>query len=533
MFRILLADDEGIMLESLKNIITSNFGSNCEIRCVKTGRAVVEQAESFHPDIAFVDIHMPGLSGIQAIQEIRKFDKEMVVIIITAYDKFKYAQEAVNLGVMEYLTKPIANRNVILDACRRAMRQVEEARQRRDTDLKIREKLEIVRPIIESGFIYSLIQDEGDVYQHGYKEILGVSEDSGFCVVFEMGDSEEAGVMTNAVGAGVRASRRYSMIVETIKDYFSCIVGPLMGNRVVIFVPTQEQKNDYERRVEVLTRTRNLVHQLEDAVDSRFRGGIGSVMPIGEARESYREALKALRESGSHIAHIADIPAVREYYGEYPLDLENEYYKRGLSADAAGTTACANELFDWMAERYSDYRADIEIKVLELVMQLEYRAFFNGGVKYGFRYRENYIREIQTADNLEELRRWFVGKTRDICEHLVSGKKRESENLVEQVKTYIDRNFQKDLSLDEVSRMVNISPYYFSKLFKQGTGENFIEYLTRVRMEHARRLLEDPDASIKQVCVMSGYGDPNYFSRLFKKYEGVTPSEYRERFLNG
>ena len=188
MFRILLADDEGIMLESLKNIITSNFGSNCEIRCVKTGRAVVEQAESFHPDIAFVDIHMPGLSGIQAIQEIRKFDKEMVVIIITAYDKFKYAQEAVNLGVMEYLTKPIANRNVILDACRRAMRQVEEARQRRDTDLKIREKLEIVRPIIESGFIYSLIQDEGDVYQHGYKEILGVSEDSGFCVVFEMGD---------------------------------------------------------------------------------------------------------------------------------------------------------------------------------------------------------------------------------------------------------------------------------------------------------------------------------------------------------
>ena len=81
MFRILLADDEGIMLESLKSIISSNFGSECEIRCVKTGRAVVEQAETFHPDIAFVDIHMPGLSGIQAIQEIRKDNREMVVII--------------------------------------------------------------------------------------------------------------------------------------------------------------------------------------------------------------------------------------------------------------------------------------------------------------------------------------------------------------------------------------------------------------------------------------------------------------------
>mgnify|MGYP000253270117 CR=1 FL=1 len=99
MFRILVADDEGIMLESIRSSIESNFGSECEIVCVKTGRAVIEQAESFRPDIAFVDIQMPGLSGIQAIREVRKFNSSMVFIIITAYDKFSYAQEAVNLGL--------------------------------------------------------------------------------------------------------------------------------------------------------------------------------------------------------------------------------------------------------------------------------------------------------------------------------------------------------------------------------------------------------------------------------------------------
>uniref|UniRef100_UPI000B0DD8E1 response regulator n=1 Tax=Clostridium sp. NkU-1 TaxID=1095009 RepID=UPI000B0DD8E1 len=98
MFRILVADDEGIMLESISHIIKSNFGSDCEIACVKTGRAVVEQAGSFRPDIAFVDIQMPGLNGIQAIREVRKFNSSVVFIIITAYDKFSYAQEAVNLG---------------------------------------------------------------------------------------------------------------------------------------------------------------------------------------------------------------------------------------------------------------------------------------------------------------------------------------------------------------------------------------------------------------------------------------------------
>ena len=126
MFRILVADDEGIMLESIKSIILSNFGSECQVACVKTGRAVIEQAEAFRPDIAIVDIQMPGLSGIQAIREVRRFNSSMVFIIITAYDKFSYAQEAVNLGVMEFITKPV-NKKKILDVCIRAMHQVEEA----------------------------------------------------------------------------------------------------------------------------------------------------------------------------------------------------------------------------------------------------------------------------------------------------------------------------------------------------------------------------------------------------------------------
>lgn len=100
---------------------------------------------------------------------------------------------------------------------------------------------------------------------------------------------------------------------------------------------------------------------------------------------------------------------------------------------------------------------------------------------------------------------------------------------MEKAKEYIRENFQKDLTLDEVSKVVDISPYYFSKLFKQETGENFIEYLTKVRMKNAEELLKDSDYSIKEICVASGYSDPNYFSRIFKKYEGVTPSEYRER----
>ena len=93
---------------------------------------------------------------------------------------------------------------------------------------------------------------------------------------------------------------------------------------------------------------------------------------------------------------------------------------------------------------------------------------------------------------------------------------------------YIRENYSRDISLDEVSREVNISPYYFSKLFKDSTDQNFIEYLTNLRMEKARELLLTTESSMKEICVAVGYADPNYFSRIFKKNTGVTPTEYKE-----
>lgn len=118
------------------------------------------------------------------------------------------------------------------------------------------------------------------------------------------------------------------------------------------------------------------------------------------------------------------------------------------------------------------------------------------------------------------LKDWFWEQTRDICRNMKTAKERQSETIMEKAQTYIREHFQKDLTLDEVSRAVDISPYYFSKLFKQETGENFIEYLTKVRIGNAKELLKNQEYSIKEVCVRSGYGDPNYFSRIFKKYEG-------------
>ena len=154
----------------------------------------------------------------------------------------------------------------------------------------------------------------------------------------------------------------------------------------------------------------------------------------------------------------------------------------------------------------------------------------NGGIgTYGFHSRKDYMADVLACSDYIALREWFLGKLEAACRKVATRREEQSESVISKAKAYIRENFAKELSLDEVSRYVNISPYYFSKLFKEEAGENFIEYLTKIRIAHAKELLKKPELSIKEICIMSGYSDPNYFSRIFKKQEDVTPSEYRER----
>ena len=139
MYRIMLADDEGIVIDSLKFIIEKEFGELCEIRYAKTGRSVIELAENFRPDIAVMDIQMPGINGIEAMKEIRKTNRSTVFIVISAYDKFDYAQEAISLGVLEYITKPMERKRLV-SVLKRAMEKIDSEKENRKNELLIKEK---------------------------------------------------------------------------------------------------------------------------------------------------------------------------------------------------------------------------------------------------------------------------------------------------------------------------------------------------------------------------------------------------------
>ena len=213
MYRILIADDENIVIESLKFIIKAKLGDNCEIECAKTGRSVIEAAENFRPDIAFMDIHMPGINGIDAMKEIRKNNNSIIFIVMTAFDKFDYARETIKIGVLEYLSKP-ANREDIEAVLSKAMGIIDKRREIRTRDLTIKEKLETIIPFMENGLIYTLLLGEDNESISKYREILGISEEFGYIMVVEA-KQEFASNMTNVVGSSVRLEDHYELIKES------------------------------------------------------------------------------------------------------------------------------------------------------------------------------------------------------------------------------------------------------------------------------------------------------------------------------
>ena len=531
MYRVMLADDEGIVIDSTKFIIEKEFGNMCQVEFAKSGRKMIELAETFRPDIAIVDIHMPGINGIDAIKEMQRFSSNTVFIVMSAYDKFDYAKEAIKLGVLEYITKPM-DKTKVISVLKKAMEQIDSDREKRSNELLIKEKLETVEPIIENGLIYDiLLQEHFEEDIDNYRTILGIKESYGYMMAIVCGDSQEGNHMTNAIGSSVKISGKYQEIREGVKNFFDCKIGNVMANKIAVLIPQKEPQMELGLRSELIDRAREMARYLRKKTDISFRVGIGGVKPLKELGDSYKEALNALIATTGSVAHADDLTINCDYEDGYPKALEKPLFEAVGKGDLNETRVIAEKYADWMCQKAADGDLmSMRLKVLEFSLYAEHLAYQNGGQTYRYSSRNNYLPEIMALDTPIKIREWFISKVMAACSDVISKRQERSGNIIKTAKDYIDAHFDKDISLDDVSKVVNISPYYFSKIFKEESGLNFIEYLTNIRIEKAKNLLENSNLSVKEICISCGYSDPNYFSRSFKKNVGITPTEYKDRF---
>ncbi len=531
MYKIMLADDEQIVLDSLQFIISQHYGEDCQIQVAHSGREAITIAEQMHPDLAILDINMPGINGIEAIKTIRELSPGTHFILLTAFDKFDYAKQAITLGVLNYLMKPF-NKKRIIDAVDSAIELIDAIRQRRMSELAMREKLENVRSILETGFFYSIFFADEQVGETlRYLELLDIQSPTGMILTLEFGERLSNGYSPNRIGQHVRLNRDFSGLREMIKTLTPCLVGPLLLNRIVVFVPIEAELTGSSREQGL-----QLVTQIFERVNreggTELRMGVSSIVEsIGQLHDAYQESLLALQQTpAGEFRFFRDLlPAMTGSKGQ--LDwLESSFLQATRQGDFDQASQYFNQLINLIETHTPSDLAQMRSKALEWLIlagrQGESQSDTLIGATSSIAAEPDYATLLSSKDSAS-LRQQALERVRDLTIQFSGSRGRPVNDMITAAKNYLDEHYAGNISLESVADSIALSAPYLSRLFSSQIGKTFIDYLTDLRIAKACQLLREGRLSIKEISSAVGYTDPNYFSRIFKRVIGKTPSEYR------
>jgi two-component system, response regulator YesN len=537
MFKILIVDDEKIVQEAVKFILEKEFPELTSYETARSGREAIEKAEIFNPDIIMMDIRMPGINGIEAIKEIKRKKPKTHFIIVSAYEQFDFAKEAVELNVDDYILKPII-KNKLVDVLKKNMDKINSEKEFKKKELEVIEKYEQVVPFLEYGFIYSIMLGEhyNSKLNH-YKQILELEDSGGYVMIIETRGriSDISNNDENKLEDGkpqYDLNEEFNIICDALKCKCRCFVGPMMLNRVVVFIHTARKPDNLLRKEanDIATYVYDKLNWSKD--DKRNRIGMGNYQNLENLSKSYDEAIMAIKyfDNNDKIAYVKGINIGTLKIEDYPRDKESKLIDQISEGDIEGALESFKVIFDWTYVSFKDFFNIGKSKLAELFVVIHKTAFVHGLKEEDF---QNYLLELYNLEDYLKLEKWCSDRLFDLIFNINTFHKKKNNRIISNAKEYMYENYYRDITLEEVAKAVAVTPHYFSRLFKEETGENFIEFLTIYRIKKAKKMMDTTNLNIKEICFKIGYTNPNYFSRLFKKVEKVTPTDYMKNSNKG
>lgn len=530
MYRLIIVDDEQIVLDGLKFLIEDTLEDIEVVATASSGREAIAVCENNNPDIVLMDIKMPGINGLEAIEAIKKRHVDTRFVIISAYEQFEYAKQAVELGVCDYILKPI-NPKKVKDVLNSIKNDIFIERNQRLREIENKEKLKKIIPILEHAFIYSLLlntdyRDELNKYQ----DLFEAKKRKGYVMVIEFGEGKHPN-LHNKIGTGIIGQSIYLKVQSAIKYKCKCIVGPIIINQITVLVYENQTESEYEQRIKAFELADSIYNSIKKLVDSNIYIGIGSCYALEKCKNSLEEAMFSLnRITDENIVHINDISQKNNSNDDYTyIDIKEDETHIIKLLEIGDKERLVNEMktfFNKVKKKFHGDIVEVRNTILELmvmVLSCSYRNELQDQI-VGY---SSYLNELNSLDSIVSIQNWCLRKVSYIVEQVQSKKDKHISRVVLNAKKYIDEHLNEDLNLIDISKEVSVSPQYFSKIFKNEIGQSFVEYVRKKRIDIAKELLKTNKYSVKEICYKIGYNDPNYFSRLFKKLVGVSPTEYR------
>lgn len=525
MYRILLADDEAAALDTLPGMLAEMFPEGCIVETASSGKEAVQKSAALLPDLVLFNLEMREGNGREAVSEIRKACPNIRIILLAAQGESNGSEMVLPSGIYPCLNKP-ATPVRIAEALRSTFTQREKGRANRQAE--VQETPKNVIAALENDLICDIVfHEERGEELLTYKMLLNIEENGGYIMCIACREPGCQGEWTGEIGASIKDAPFYLNMKEIVQSCCRCVVGPAMPDKVVVFVP-QEPADEYTHGIDAANTAKRVYARLKKGMGTEFRIGVGSYQPaFGQLCRSYDEALMALRCASLPTVCFHDLPEEPAHKDDVPVAWEQSFLEKCRNEDGHACNDFAR-IFDRLVQAKGKSPFEVRMKLLELVFQAERAANSNGAAAYGVPDKKGCLKTVMAMETYAEVGDWCMEKILAAVNCAANHKKNKAGQIAA-AKSFINNYYCRGITLEDVSREVNLSPYYFSKLFKAETGENFIDYLTDIRIAKAKQLLHNKELSIKEICYTIGYSDPNYFSRNFKKIVGLTPTEFRGR----
>ncbi len=535
--KVFLVEDEYIVREGIKNNI--DWEKNGYDFCgeASDGELAFPMISEKRPDIVITDIRMPFMDGIELSRMIKEEYPEIKIIILSGHEEFEYAKAAIQIGVEEYLLKPI-NGDELLQVVNRVAQKIKEENESRET----------------------LQEGEGDEnFEYAKRQLLSslIDDNASLSDAMEQGKKIHLNLMAQCYnimmlklqrknkeqGFSQRILELYKTMEDTLKeqDGQSIMFDRAPEGKVILFMGSGEE--EIRRNMDVFAgQFREILPEYEDVT---YFGSVGvPVMRLRELGESYEAAshgfsYRFLTEPNQIVDNHTVFDQARNEKkfscSIGSVDIQNLDKQKIESFLKGGEMDEIQFFVEEYMKNTGDAGKNSMIFRQYIVMDMFFAAsHFLTQITDG---REQLGEPFESPEQMQKIvsdleatvvyiKELFtkVMQVRDarITEH--------NSDVVENAKKYISENYHdEELTLNTVAHEVNVSPNHLSAMFSQKTGQTFVKYLTDVRMHRAKELLKCTSKRSNEICEEVGYRDPHYFSHLFKKNVGCSPIQYRER----
>lgn len=506
MLKAIVVDDEAFILKGIREMVDWDRRGISLAGTAGSGQEGLELIESLRPDLVLTDIRMPGMDGLTMIRQAKNLIPHGVFIIFSGYNEFEYARQAISLGVVDYLEKPVTI-ETIDSALARAAELIGARGGQEGPEADEREARAVARlletPVQTSAQLSEVFSGEG----------ASLPPFSSGTVLALMRD--EAGSLAPLAEAAIEEAERMGWKAAAA----------VRADEVLLALYTSG-KADPEQAARRLARA---LQSGQGYPEDGFFAGVGSVCrSLSGLSACAEEARQALRY------------ALFRECGEAVLFREVEYGALPASGRAGDGILYCLRAGDWEGAveetgRYLDFLESCRLspelyrhECLELAY-LGLQAARESGEDYLLARRGEQIlpyEELARRTSSREMRAWVTGFFKDLIGWSSAQREKGGHKAVIAARQYILQNYQKSITLQEISDYVGMNPTYLSMLFKEQTGTTYIKFLTSVRLERARELL-DRGKKVSEVSSQCGFLSPRHFSEVFKKHVGMTPDQYR------